>query len=544
MSAGTSTIQQGHAVERLDTLHDDRSLSSLRHDVQWDAKTSVANVEIPLAYAFANLMLFGSPLIIALLFAMMPVSRALMVSVVFGYLFLPEDLGLDLPLLPAIDKYSLPVAVAFVMCLLFEGRQRKTGLIVVSNGWLPRDPAARLLVIMYMSTPFFTVLTNTDTIVLPAITIQAQSLYDIGSDLYTRFASLLPFILARRYVSDSDAQSELLRIFLIMGFVYSLLMAFEIRMSPQLHGWIYGFTPFEWMQQLRGDGFRPVVFLNHGLWTAIFLATVTIGAAAFYRFARRSLRPQIALLIVWFLIVVILSKSFGAMLLTLLFLPVALLLGGRSRLLVAAAVGLMVLLYPMLRSVDLVPTDTVIALAQGIDEKRSASLRFRLDNEDILLAHANERPLFGWGGWGRNQIFDEETGRRLSTLDGRWIITFGRNGWFGYIAEYGLLTVPLLLLFWRWRQLEGSEPAIALSLMLSVNLIDTLPNGTLTPLTWLMAGAVLGRVELRSVTDLRLRGERAGGRPNRIGFVRPLETAGTTVGTRRQSPYMRDRQVR
>ena len=40
-----------------------------------------------------------------------------------------------------------------------------------------------------------------------------------------------------------------------------------------------------------------------------------------------------------------------------------------------------------------------------------------------------------------------------------------------------------------------------LILMLAANLVDLLPNASISPLTWLVAGAVWGRIELGRVTD-------------------------------------------
>ena len=55
--------------------------------------------------------------------------------------------------------------------------------------------------------------------------------------------------------------------------VYSLPMLFEIRISPQLHRWVYGYFPNDaFVQQMRGGGFRPVVFFPHGLALALFTA--------------------------------------------------------------------------------------------------------------------------------------------------------------------------------------------------------------------------------------------------------------------------------
>lgn len=49
----------------------------------------------------------------------------------------------------------------------------------------------------------------------------------------------------------------------------------------------------------------------------------------------------------------------------------------------------------------------VDTLSQTFDGERVASVKFRFDNEEILGARARERVMFGWGGFGRNRVFDE-----------------------------------------------------------------------------------------------------------------------------------------
>ncbi len=58
---------------------------------------------------------------------------------------------------------------------------------------------------------------------------------------------------------------------------------------------------------------------------------------------------------------------------------------------------------------------------QNVSADRANSLRHRLNNEDMLLSRAFESPLFGWGGWGRNRVYDEN-GKDLTVTDGLWII--------------------------------------------------------------------------------------------------------------------------
>jgi hypothetical protein len=169
----------------------------------------------------------------------------------------------------------------------------------------------------------------------------------------------------------------------------------------------------------------------------------------------------------------------------------------RPQLIIASLVAVTVLLYPMLRGGGFVPVDKIVSFAHSVDRIRGLSLQYRLNNEDILLEKANERPLFGWGGWGRGRVYNEK-GKDISTTDGRWIITIGETGWFGYLARFGLLTLPIILLTLRKRKYEVTLATSGLCLVLAGNLIDLIPNATSTPLTWLMAGALLGRLELKT----------------------------------------------
>jgi hypothetical protein len=161
--------------------------------------------------------------------------------------------------------------------------------------------------------------------------------------------------------------------------------------------------------------------------------------------------------------------------------------------LMALCITLVMLSYPTLRGAGLIPTQSLQDIAAGISPDREDSLKFRLDNEDQLLAHANQRPLAGWGGFGRSRIFDPETGRDISITDGIWIIVMGGSGWLGYLATFGLLGMPVLILFWRQKRLDISLATAGLCLMLAANLVDMIPNATMTPLTWLIAGALAGR---------------------------------------------------
>jgi hypothetical protein len=89
-----------------------------------------------------------------------------------------------------------------------------------------------------------------------------------------------------------------------------------------------------------------------------------------------------------------------------------------------------------------------------------------------------QRPFLGWGGYGRNRIFDEE-GRDVSVTDGLWIILLGELGAVGFVGVFGLGLVPV---FEASRALRNTHSLADRSLLAStallvaVNCADSLPN--------------------------------------------------------------------
>ena len=77
--------------------------------------------------------------------------------------------------------------------------------------------------------------------ILDQLIIQGVGAYDAGSAVISEFLVFLPFILGRQYFRTTNDILEILRALVMAGLFYSLLLLFEIRMSPQLNNWIYGF---------------------------------------------------------------------------------------------------------------------------------------------------------------------------------------------------------------------------------------------------------------------------------------------------------------
>jgi hypothetical protein len=340
-----------------------------------------------------------------------------------------------------------------------------------------------------------TALTNGDRLFYGPRVVQGLSLYDGFAIIVAATAQLLPLLLGRKYFAHSDMHRFLLTSFVVIALLYSLPTLYEIRMSPQLNRMFYGFFPQDWHQHTRADGFRPIVFMGHGLKLSLFMAMGAIAAAGLTQAGTGKWRTVALLAVPWLLVTVYLSKSLGALLIALTLVPLAFFMPTRLRLLAAAGVASIVLTYPMLRSIDVIPMDRALSIAESIDPNRAASLNYRFENEDNLLAKAAERPLFGWGGWGRNRVIDEQ-GRDNSVTDGSWVIAFGTGGWAEYLSKFGLLTLPIVLLALGRRRMNVASATAALCLVLTGNIVDLMLNSGQSPITWLMAGALLGRLEL------------------------------------------------
>jgi hypothetical protein len=439
---------------------------------------------------FAYLVLLGWPLVAILLFRIMSLERALVWTLISGHLLLPSSTHIKFPMLPAIDRALVPAVTALVICAILAPR------LTVAH-----DPSARAgrqviigLAVMAVVTPVLTVLMNTEPIVDGRIYLPGLRLYDTFGLITGVLVSLIPLWLGLRYLNSEKGHRAILEALAWGGLVYTLPALVEIRLSPQLHTWVYGFFPHDFIQHIRDGGFRPLVFLNHGLMLGIFLCMSVIAAITLFREARREGRSAIGWLAaaLWLMLILYLSKNLGAVAIAVVFALVVFLLGRRLQIAVAVSVGFIVMFYPMLRGAGWIPVDTVYELALSVSEDRATSLKFRLDNEDALLDHANKKPIAGWGSWGRNSLYDPETGQMISITDGMWVIIIGIYGWLGYIGRFGLLTVPILFFAMRSKTFGPSFITPGLIMVLAATLIDLLPNAGLVNYVWLMAGAVAG----------------------------------------------------
>ncbi|SFU12561.1 O-antigen ligase family protein [Sedimentitalea nanhaiensis] len=437
------------------------------------------------------LALFSWPLVVVVLARKFRPALAFILAILTGFLLLPETIAFDLPMLPALTKHTVPVLSVVLFITLFQTGKGKTD----SRSLIPEHPFVRIAVVGLVLGALLTVATNGDPLRYGPKVQPGMRLYDGFAHALTMAMMLLPMLLARKFLARPETHVLLLRVLCFAALFYSLLALFEVRMSPQLNQWVYGFFPHSWRQHYRGGGWRPIVFLSHGLVVSLFFCCATLAAAGLSRLYHKQ-RGKFLAAMAWLFLTLVLTKSLGALVIVILMLPAALLWGVRGQLLTACAIAVLVLVYPIGRSTGVIPIQQVAQIAESISPERAASFMTRVVNEDRLLAKAQQRPWFGWGLWGRSRISDPITGVDITIVDGLWIGMLGASGWVGYLSNFGLLCLPIILLFRHLRRYDIGMESSILALVLAANLIDLLPNSGLTPVTWVVAGALWGRLEL------------------------------------------------
>jgi hypothetical protein len=449
---------------------------------------------------FAYVALLAWPLVALWLFRTLPLNRAVIWTILGGYLLLPVHAPIKIEMIPTFDKISIPNMSAFAGCLLIQRRSprlwNRFGLIEV-------------LIVIYLVGPLVSSVLNGDVISVGQVVLPSVGLYDGFSAMEYQFIFFIPFLLGRQLLNNLEDNYEILRALVIAGLLYSIPMLFETRMSPQLHYWIYGLYPHAFYQQVRGSGFRPVVFTEHGLAVAFFAMTAMVAAAALWRANTRVVRIPPGGVTAYLGAVLVLCKSAGPLLYGLVLVPLVRFANPRLQVRIAMVLAVLALLYPLFRAVEIVPTKLMVELAAtSFSAERAASLKTRFDEERQLMARASERLLFGWGRFGRSRIYDPDTGEDLVKTDGYWIGEIGDFGLFGFLAVFGLFVVTVFHAASALKFATSPREQLllaALTLMVAISLVDLIPNAFLSPWIWLLVGALLGRSEaLRAASVKRL----------------------------------------
>ena len=174
------------------------------------------------------------PLVALYFYSRLPIGRATLWTILGAYLLLPVGAEIKFQGIPAFSKESIPNLAALICCTLWVGRLPK---------FFRGFGIAEVLLLALLIGPFITSMLNADPIRIHATFLPGIGNYEALSAAVTQFIFLLPFFLGRQFLRGSEDNIDILRVMVIAGLAYSLPMLFEVRMSPQLHTWIYGYFP-------------------------------------------------------------------------------------------------------------------------------------------------------------------------------------------------------------------------------------------------------------------------------------------------------------
>jgi hypothetical protein len=434
----------------------------------------------------AQLVMIAWLPIILLLFNRFPPRTAIIISFIGGLLFLPQRAGFLLPLIP---DYTGAIATCygiFLAILIFDPQH----LSNFKAGWID------LPMLIWCICPIFSSLTN------------GLGFYDGITVALNQTASWgLPYFLGRLYLSNLAGLKELAINIVKGGLIYVPLCLYEVRMSPQLHQMVYGYYAHSSgiSQAVRFGGWRPMVFMEHGLVVALWMLTATL--VAIWLWKAQSIEIIWDLPLTWLLAALVITflvlKSAGTYLylaygLTILFAAK----WGRTRLpLLLLILGICLYLY--LGVTGTFNGDEIVSWAREfISPERADSLAFRFQNEELLTLRAQEKMLFGWGGWGRSRVYEENWEGDLvdiSVTDSLWIIAFGVNGLVGVVSLTASLLLPVISFGWfgypanTWFSPKVA-PAAVLSVVLVLYAFNCLINGHFLPIYPMISGGLSGLV--------------------------------------------------
>jgi O-antigen ligase len=409
-----------------------------------------------------------------------PLATAL--TILGGQMFLPERLQYHLPIFPDLDKQTIPTLAALIgIAWTSSARLRSAKPLRGVDRWF------LLLLVAQVGTKF----TNEDwqSSTRPGLTFYDMITY-MFSDAVIFYCT---FLVGRAMFRTTRDLRTLLHLCVVFALIYTPLCLFEFKMGPQTNNYLYGFIQHDPLQAARNGGFRPMIFMGHGLVVARFMLAALLSGLVLVR--ARAISTPLCVGLVWLFLIFLNLKSMGALVMGLATAPLILFAGLKSMLRMCIVLSAIVLFYPLLRGTDMFPTEKLIDWATQIgNAERASSLGDRFENEDMLLEKARERLWFGWGEYGRAHVFDDK-GEDISVVDGEWIIVLGARGLIGFLAYYGMYLSPVWLAVRNGRRLRSQQARTMLggfALVTVLLAVDTLPNASMGLPHMFWSGALAG----------------------------------------------------
>lgn len=443
---------------------------------------------------FAYFMLaIWLPIVFGLFMFFRP-RQAVLLAMFGGWMFLPEAIGFDLPWIPAWDKLSATnVSVLLAICLFCPERL----LALRFKIW-------DCLIVIYCLVPMASTISNGIGGSLPSAMYGGMGLILKNTVMFG-----MPYLIGRAMFTNVQELRELAVGLFYAGLVYIPFALVEVRMSPQIHHWVYGFEHFAFIQSKRGGGYRPTVFMQHGLMLGFFMTAATLAGVWCWqsKMVRSVFGMPMWMALGALFVTTVMCKSTGAL---------ALLVMGLG---MFACFKLLRWRWPMLAVLLIVPVYLGLRISQTWDgeelvevvaavmtEDRAGSLGGRFWNEKQYVGKTLQRPLLGWSRWNRGLVRDPDTGENTTVPDSLWIIVFNQEGLVNLTAVFGLLLVPTVLVIMRTRTAKDFftypyAPVALLANILLLFAIESLVNAMLSPAYIMASGALIGLLSYRQVPE-------------------------------------------
>lgn len=424
-------------------------------------------------------------------FALLPLRRAVICSYISAWLFLPMA-SVSLPGLPDYTKGTAAALGTALGFLLTDGRR----VAAFRPRWFDVLPA------LFCLSPILSSLSND------------LGFYNGLSGVWSRSIEWgLPYLTGRLYFRDLHALRELVTGIFVGGLVYVPLCLIEIQFSPQLHNWVYGYHQHKFLQTMRYGGFRPMVFMQHGLAVAMWMTTSFIAGFWLWRSGaiRRLWGMPTGWLVAVLLVTTILCKSGNGVALLVLGMTVLHACRRTGLALPLLALALAVPAYMAGRFTGAIPREPIVEALMSLDAERAGSLNARMRQEDAFSRHTWSRMWLGWGGFMRNFPKDDQ-GRQLTRgVDSMWVIMVSSGGVVSLSLMTGMLLVPVLTFIARVRTRAWFTPTVIGSALAAtivvLYLIDILVNAMVNPVFLLLAGGLTGVGADRRENSLHAAGE-------------------------------------
>ena len=399
------------------------------------------------------------------LFSKMPARKALIVGVLGATMFLPMA-EIQIPTIPFTKLVATNVGL-LIAALLMDPKP-----LVSLRPRLIDLPIVVLCLIPYAS----------------ATANGMAPYYAFAAAMTATLVFGVPYGLGRAYLTDFAAMRDAAQAIFKAGLIYAPLCVFEMVYMPVLHIWLYGYPAHpDFMQSYRFGGWRPMVFMQHGLMVGTFMTcSALMGVWLWQTGALKKFKVCPNWVPVFFLLFIALwCRSAGALILMSTSLVVLYVSRFTRNSALVYVLALVAPFYIFFRSVGGWTGDNAVQLAtQYISPDHGASLKTRFDNENIIIERAMTKALLGWGP-DDSYLIKDDFGRITSVPDGLWVIAAGTTGLAGLTALFGAMLMPTLAVIHRYPAKTWGHPAMAAPAVLAVFLatyaIDCLMNAMQNP---------------------------------------------------------------